>query len=221
MPLTDRSLSAPMIRELVQEKFPQFERELQEELARSATLREFAPGTPLMRTGQYFTSTLLIIEGLVKLYREGEDGNEFFIYYLNPGQACALSMICAAKHEASQIMAQAVEPTLALALPLEQMDSLMRQYRTWYYFVLETYRMRFEELLMTLDSIAFQALDERLVFYLKRQQEALGTRQLPLTHQQIADDLNSSREVISRLLKKLEQQGRVQLHRQTIELRAL
>ena len=171
-----------------------------------------------MRTGQYFKSTMLIVDGLVKVYREDDQGNEFFMYYLQPGQACALSMVCAVKQETSQIMAKAVKDTEVISIPLAYMDEWMSKYKSWYHFVLETYRSRFEELLVTIDHIAFRAMDERLEFYLKKHVQTLGSNVIPISHQEIADELNSSREVISRLLKKMEQLGKVKLQRNSIEV---
>ena len=198
--------------------FSQFEPELIRKLAENSILRDFEGDEQLMRPGQYFKSTMLIVEGGVKLYREGQDGNEFFIYQLGPGDACALSMICATKKEQSQISARAVEPTRAILIPIALMDELMTSYKSWYYFVLETYRSRFEELLQVVDGIAFRSMDERLEFYLKNQQKLLQNDEIPITHQQIASDLNSSREVISRLLKKMEQRGMVRVGRNTIKV---
>jgi CRP/FNR family transcriptional regulator len=197
--------------------FPQFELALKEKLAQHTSIKIFETGELMMQPGQYFRSTMLVVEGKVKLYRQGEDGGEFFMYYLEPGNACALSLICATKQETSEVMAKAVEKTTVLSIPIEIMDDLVRNYKTWYYFTLETYRNRFEELLQVIDSVAFKGLDERLMFYLKKQAEKLNTKQLPLTHQEIAADLNSSREVISRLLKKIEQRGDVILHRNYVE----
>ncbi|WP_131538587.1 Crp/Fnr family transcriptional regulator [Pedobacter nototheniae] len=205
------------IAEYIDRLFPQFEPALQNIIIENATLRDFRRGDMLMQTGQNMRSTVLIIEGMVKLYREGEDGEEFFMYYLQPGNACALSMICATKQETSQVMAKAIEQTKVLMIPIALMDTLMRDYRTWYYFVIETYRMRFEELLFVIDNIAFKAMDERLAFYLKKQAGDLKTKQLHLTHSEIASDLNTSREVISRLLKKMEQAGEIKMYRNYIE----
>lgn len=198
--------------------FPQFEPALKELLIEQVTIKSVKAGEHLMQTGQYFRSTVLIVEGRVKLYREGTDGNEFFMYYLQPGDACALSMICAAKQESSGVMGKAIEDSTILMVPIALMDELMKRFPTWYYFVMETYRSRFEELLAVIDGIAFKALDERLGFYLQKQQEHLQSNQLNLTHQEIASDLNSSREVISRLLKKMEQKGQIKLYRNYIEI---
>ena len=202
----------------LQTHYTSFDPELREFIATHATLKTFKAGEQVMRPGQYFQSTILIAHGRIKLYREGEDGNEFFIYFLEPGNACALSMICAAKHEKSQMLATAIEETEVIMIPITEMDTLMSRHRSWYYFVLETYRNRFEELLQVIDSIAFRSMDERLEFYLHNQVEKLKQKELHLTHQQIANDLNSSREVISRLLKKMEKEKRVLLNRNSIEL---
>lgn len=196
--------------------FPQFDSELIQHLEKVGEVVEFEEGTMLMRPGQYFKSSLLILEGMVKLYREGEDGEEFFLYFLERGSACALSMICAAKNETSAVKAQAITKVKALAIPINHMDVLMKEHRQWYYFVLETYRARFNELLEVIDQVVFHSLDQKLEFYLKRQFDSLGGKKILMTHQQIADDLNSSREVISRLLKKLESQKRISISRNEI-----
>lgn len=200
----------------LQKLFPAFNSELIEHLEKIGQVVTFDEGEMLMRPGQYFKSSLLILDGRVKLYREGDDGQEFFLYYLEKGNACALSMICATKNEASAIKAKAVTPVKALAIPIQYMDGLMKDHRSWYYFVLETYRSRFEELLEVIDQVAFHSMDEKLELYLKRQFDTIATQKISITHQEIADDLNSSREVISRLLKKLESQKRISVSRNEI-----
>ncbi|MFF5380843.1 Crp/Fnr family transcriptional regulator [Pedobacter suwonensis] len=205
------------VTEYINKLFAQFEPALKDILIKNAMLRDFGDGDLLMQTGQNMRFTVLIVEGKIKLYREGEDGQEFFMYYLQPGDACALSMICATKQETSQVMAKAIEQTRVLMIPIALMDQLMRDYKTWYYFVIETYRTRFEELLFVIDNIAFKAMDERLAFYLKKQAADLNTKELHLTHSEIASDLNTSREVISRLLKKMEQARQIVMHRNYIE----
>lgn len=195
--------------------FPQFDTELLSHLETIGQVTEFKEGEILMRSGQYFKNSLLILEGRVKLYREGDDGEEFFLYYLEKGGACALSMICAAKNETSAIKARAITNVKALAIPILHMDGLMKEHKQWYYFVLETYRARFSELLEVIDHVVFHSMDEKLEFYLKRQFDSLGNK-ISITHHEIADDLNSSREVISRLLKKLESQKRISISRSEI-----
>lgn len=210
-------MSKEIIKKHLQQSFSQFEPALIDKLTDEATLKEFNAGDLLMNTGQNMRFTMLVVNGLVKLYREGADGGDFFMYYIQPGNACALSMICSTRQETSEVKAMAVDRTMVLAIPTSIMDELMKNYKTWYYFVLETYRERFEELLVVIDHISFKAMDERLEFYLEKQYQDLNTRHLKLTHAEIAKDLNSSREVISRLLKKMEQQQKVILHRSYIE----
>lgn len=196
--------------------FPSFHPELIVFLEQIGQVVTFEEGEMMMRQGQYFKSSMLILDGRVKLYRDGTDGEEFFLYYLEKGNACALSMICATKNEASAIKAKAMTKVTALTIPIQYMDGLMRDHRSWYYFVLETYRSRFEELLEVIDQVVFHSMDEKLVAYLIRQFNALGGDKISITHQEIADDLNSSREVISRLLKKLEAQRRIHVSRNEI-----
>jgi len=200
------------------EIFPQFEPGLIELIEQEAVQRTFRSGEVIMRTGQFIKSTALILEGRIKIYRENPEGGEFLMYYLGPGQACALTMICAVQSKTSEIMAKAEEDTEVLMIPIQLMDDLMNKYKSWYQFVVQTYRNRFDELLSVIDNIAFRNMDERLEFYLKRSATATGKKTIETSHQQIADDLNSSREVISRLLKKMEQRNLLKLHRNMIEL---
>ena len=198
--------------------FPLFEKELAAELQQHGEIRRFEPGEALMRTGQYFRSVMLILEGLVKVYREGGEGNEFFMYYLQGGEACAISLVCAIKQETSELKAKAVSDARVLMIPLKYVDEWMSKYKSWAEFALSTYRKRFEEVLQTVDHIAFRHMDERLVFYLGRLKETLKTSMISISITEIARDLNSSREVISRLLKKLADEGVVRLHRSNIEI---
>ncbi|MBK7562052.1 MAG: Crp/Fnr family transcriptional regulator [Chitinophagaceae bacterium] len=198
--------------------FPQFEPGLIDLIEKEAVQKKFNAGDIIMRTGQYIKSTALVLEGQIKIYRENQDGGEFLMYYLGPGQACAVSMICALQSTTSEIMAVAEEDTEVLMIPVQLMDDLMNTYKSWYQFVIQTYRSRFDELLSVVDNIAFRNMDERLEFYLKRLAGKTGKMTIDVSHQEIANDLNSSREVISRLLKKMEQRNLVKLHRNMIEL---
>jgi CRP/FNR family transcriptional regulator, anaerobic regulatory protein len=207
-------------KEDILKRFPQFEQTLQDEILAHSTIRHVEEGEEVMRTGQYIRSTVLLLSGLLKVYREDDEGNEFLMYYLEPGNACALSMMCTARNEQSQIMAKAVTEAEVILIPQHLSEQWLAKYKSWHNFVIASYRQRFEELLQTLDSIAFKGLDERLLFYLKRHVKVSG-KEVRLSHQQIALELNSSREVISRLLKKLEQTGAITLHRNYIEVHDL
>ena len=198
--------------------FPQFEPELIEILGKNAIERSFHAGEEIVRTGQYIKSTVLVLSGRIKIYRQNDEGSEFLIYYLGPGEACAVSLICALQSQTSEITAKAVEDTEVIMLPVQLMDDLMIKFKSWSHYVIQTYRNRFDEMLTVIDNIAFKNMDERLEFYLKRCKTGSGKSILNLTHQEIADDLNSSREVISRLLKKMEQLGKIKLNRNSIEI---
>ena len=131
----------------IQELFPNLEEGLYQELIEQGATKEVAAGTVMLKTGQVIRSMMFVLDGVVKLYREDEEGNEFFIYHLDAGQACSLSMVCAAKHETSEVLAKALTDATILAIPLEFMDQWMSKYKSWYQFVLRSYRNRFEELL--------------------------------------------------------------------------
>ena len=198
--------------------FPQLEKAVVDKLISNGQQKTFVAGTILMDSGQYIKNTMIILKGRVKVYRQDEEGQDYFLYFLEAGQACALSMICAIRQETSGLMAIADEETEVLIVSLSVMDDLMLHHRSWYQFVLHSYRQRFEEVLEALDQVAFKSMDERLVFYLKKQQTSLKSKLINHTHEEIARDLGSSRVVISRLLKALENKGHVKLHRNQIEI---
>lgn len=211
IPFTMTNQSAKELQKL----FPVFDLPLANFVQEHGESQTLKAGEMLMRPGQFFKYATLIVSGKIKLYREGEEGEEFFMYFLEQGTACALSMMCMARNQASTVMAIAQEETEVIMIPIQYMDTLMKNYSAWYHFVIETYRTRFEELLNVVDQIAFKNMDERLEWYLKRQADAMG-KDLPLTHQQIANDINTSREVVSRLLKKMEKNGTVSMERNII-----
>lgn len=197
--------------------FPSLENDLKNKIAQVASLKEFTTGQLLLDKGQYFKSTYLVVDGAIQMYREGDEGEEFLIYTIAPGDACALSMICALRNEKSELRAKALEPSKVISIPLKDMDVWMQEYSSWYHFVLETYRNKFESLLEVIDQVVFKSMDERLEFYVKNKIKQANSDIINITHQEIANDLNSSREVISRLLKKMENNGMVLLRRNQIE----
>jgi CRP/FNR family transcriptional regulator len=204
--------------EQLKQRFPMLELPLLEEMAAVGSIKFVQAGDVLIQTGQYIRSTVLVMSGNIKIFRESEEGGEFLVYYLRPGNACAVSMICAMKRDTSEVSAIAVDDSEVLLVPLERMDTWMMRYTSWNHFVLGNYRERFEELLQVVDQIAFRSLDERLEFHLQRLAKHSNSRTIQASHQDIANDLNSSREVISRLLKKMEQKGLVTLQRNQIIL---
>jgi CRP/FNR family transcriptional regulator len=203
---------------LVKKNFPDFEADLIEEIKKEGELILFPSDDLIMDIGQKVEQIPLILDGIVKVFREDDQDNEIFLYYLNPGEACAITMICSAREGYSKIKAIPMEDTTAVVLPISKLDEWMPKYQSWYLFVMDSYQDRFEELLKVVDAIAFRQMDERLVEYLEKTVAASQSNIIKETQSQIALELNSSREVIGRLLKKLEQQGRVKVSRNQIEL---
>jgi len=175
-------------------------------------------GEMLMDIGQYIKYIPLVVSGNLKILREDNEGNELLLYYLRPGETCAMSLTCCTGDSLSNVRAVAEEDTYAIAIPVKFMDEWTQEYRSFKHFVLLTYQRRYEELLRTIDGIAFQKLDERLTALLKEKSKAHGSNILSVTHQELAQELNSSREVISRLLKQLERMQFVRLGRNKIEI---
>lgn len=200
----------------LKELFPELEDELYNELIQVGVIKEIPAGTTILQVAQPIRTVMMVLDGVVKLYQEDGEGDEYFVYHIEPGQACAVSMVCAYKQEKSMVTAKSVTDVVMLTVPLEYMDKWLQRYKSWHYFVIKTYRSRYEELLRTVSEIAFRNMDERLEFYLKRQVKQFGNH-VKLTHQDIANDLNSSREVISRLMKKMEKNGWINIHRNSFE----
>lgn len=196
-----------------------FEPNLLRELEQVIQLRSVEAGIRLMEPGQPIRYVPIVLEGSVKIMRPDEDAGELLLYYLNPADSCALSISSALSGEVSSILAVVEERAQILMIPSEQAESWMGQYASWRKFVFQTYQKRFDNLLQAFDLVAFRQLDERLLTYLAQKSQLTGGRHLYMTHEEIARDLNTSREVISRLLKQLERLGRVSLARNKISLR--
>lgn len=189
------------------------------EMAAVAKLRETATDEIIVNVGDHLQMIPIVIEGSIKISREKEDGEEILLYYIEGGDTCAMSLQCCTRKIDSQIKATSMEPSLLLMFPSEYMERWLDQYKTWRQFILDSYHNRMLELMESIDAIAFMNLDQRLLKYLSDQAKILGSLEFHLTHQQVADDLHSSRVVISRLLKQLETKGEIKLARNKIILR--
>jgi CRP/FNR family transcriptional regulator len=208
-----------MDKETIRKQFPILtEIELLEEIAEYGIERTFQRGDKIIRKGEYMKYMPLVFSGSIKIMREDDYGNEVLLYYLEGGNTCAMSITCCMKEEKSSIWAIAEEETKLLLVPVMNVDGWMKKFSSWKNFVMNSYATRMDELLHTLDSIAFYSLDERLLKYLKDRSSALNKKEFSITHSDIAKELNSSREAISRLLKKLENMGKVELGRNRISL---
>jgi len=207
------------ILDLVRKNYPQIaELGLQEEISHVGQILQFKAGEVIMDFGSYVRLIPLVIEGSIKVVREDEDGNEIFLYYIRPGEACTMSFTCCMMKKRSEIRTIAEDDTLIIGIPIKYMDDWMSRYQSWKNFIMISYDARMMELIKTIDIIAFKKMDERLLDYLEKKSVALKTNMISVTHQEIAYDLNASREAVSRLLKQLERDGMLKLGRNRIEL---
>ena len=162
----------------------------------------------------------LLLSGAIKILRNDNDGDELLLYFLERGDTCAMTLTCCLGHKKSEIKAVAEVDTDLIMVPIEKMEVWTAKYKSWRQFVFESYHSRLMELLETIDNIAFLKMDERLLKYLKEKAIVNKSTTIKNTHQEIAFELHTSRVVISRLLKKLENQNKIQLQRNQIELLA-
>lgn len=171
-----------------------------------------------MEPGQTVRNIPILLSGSLKVTRPNEEGHELLLYYVNTNESCAMTFTCCMQQYPSEIKATAEEDSELLAIPIGIMDEWLVKYPTWKSFVMRTMRNRFNELLKTIDQIAFQKLDERLINYLKEKAKTNNSSLINVSHEQIASELATSRVVISRLLKKLENDGKLLLYRSQIKL---
>ena len=206
-----------MLEEIVKKRFPFFESGLRNAIMESGTYREFSSGQELIREDQYIRSFPIVISGLIKVCRTDDAGNELLLYYLRPGEVCTVSLICCMDRTRSRVKALTEEDTTAILIPVELLDSWMTMYQTWKEYVMRSMQKRFDELLDALDSIAFLKMDERLEKFFTDRFKSSGTTVFEGSHQEVALAMNSSREVISRLLKQMEKKGLIHLSRGRID----
>ncbi|MDT0293331.1 Crp/Fnr family transcriptional regulator [Mesonia ostreae] len=207
-----------MIQEIKKYYGSQFEPALIEEINRVATFMDVEEGQDLIKPGQYIKSMPLLLSGSIKIMRNDEEGQELLLYYLERGETCAMTMTCCMGNTKSEIHAITETPVKLLMIPIGKMEEWSSKYKTWRNFVFSSYHSRMMELLESVDNIAFNNLDERLEKYLQERMKILNSKHIYTTHQQIASDLHTSRVVVSRLLKKMENKDRIKLHRSFIEV---
>jgi CRP/FNR family transcriptional regulator len=192
-----------------------------DEMSKIAKIRETIQDEIIIHVGDELKMIPIVVYGSIKVSRENHDGDELLLYYIEGGDTCAMTLQCCVRRTDSQIKATAMEPSLLLMFPSEYMQLWMDKYPSWREYILQSYHTRMIELMETIDEIAFMRLDERLIRYLTDQAKLLGNLELHHTHQEIADDLHSSRVVISRLLKQLENKGAIQIRRNRIILKEI
>ncbi len=198
-----------------------FEDALLNEINQVGTFKEIPEGFKMMEIGEYVRAMPLLISGVIKILREDDDGDELLLYFLERGDTCAMTLACCIGQTKSEIRAIAETDAKLIMIPIQKMEEWSAKYKSWRNFVFESYHNRLNEMLDTIDSIAFLKMDERLIKYLKEKSRVSKDNIIKNTHQEIAYELHTSRVVISRLLKKLENLGKITLHRNHIILKSI
>ncbi len=207
-----------MIKSLQEHYGELFENNLLEEISNVGTLVTIPEGQKIIEIGDYIKSIPLLISGAIKILREDNDGDELLLYFLERGDTCAMTLACCLGYSKSEIRAIAQTDTEIIMIPIQKMEEWIVAYKSWRNFIFESYHNRLNEMLETIDSIAFLKMDDRLLKYLNEKAKILKSTIINNTHQEIAYDLHTSRVVISRLLKKLEHLGKIELQRNHIKI---
>ncbi|CAM1369378.1 Crp/Fnr family transcriptional regulator [Tenacibaculum soleae] len=207
-----------MIEKLEQHYGYLFEDNLIKEIADVAIYKEFKANSTIIDIDSYLVSIPLIISGAIKVLREDKDGDDLVLYYIEKGDTCAMTLSCCMGATKSKIKAIAETDVTVLMIPKSKMSEWLSKYKSWQEYILASYHSRLNEFIDAVDSIAFLNMNDRLLKYLKDKAMVIGNDVLNVTHLQIANDLHTSRVVISRLLKALEKQSKIELHRNQIKI---
>ncbi|MBP6624170.1 MAG: Crp/Fnr family transcriptional regulator [Chitinophagaceae bacterium] len=194
-----------------------FEQKLQEEFA-ALTVMEFKEGDEIITYGKQLKMMPFVTKGIIKVFKRDDDGKEILLYYLSANDSCSMAYSCCMESKLSEIKAIAEDEVALIAIPHSKLDEWLCKYPSWKAYIMQSFNVRFLELLKSIESIAFKKLDERLINYLQEKRRLTGSAVLKLSHYKIADDLATSRVVISRLLKQLENDKKVILYRNELKL---
>jgi len=193
-----------------------FEEDLLNEIIEIGILRTIKSNELLIDIGDKMTHVPLILNGAVKIIREDKNGDEIALYFLEKGDTCAISFINCINRSKSMFRGISEKDTEGIFVPVDKIDSWLEKYKSWREFVIDSYHMRLIEMVESIDSLAFSKLDNRLYKYLTDKVKIMKDNVLIITHQEIADDINTSRVVVSRLLKVLENEGKIKIRRNRI-----
>lgn len=195
-----------------------FEPALLEEMQQSGEWKHFKEGDIIMDYGKYIRMMPIVVSGTIKVFRKDESGKEILLYYLSSNESCSMAYSCCVEAKKSEVRAIAEDEVELIAIPNNKLEEWLCKYPSWKNYIMRSFNERFLELLKSIESIAFHKLDERLISYLKEKQRLSGSSVIKASHSVIADELATSRVVISRLLKQLENEGRILLYRNEMKL---
>lgn len=194
------------------------EPKLLQEIQQFGIWQQYAEGDLIMDYGKYIRMMPIILKGTVKVYRLDDSGNEILLYYLSSSESCSMAYSCCVEAKKSEVKAVAEDEVELVAIPHVKLDEWLCTYPSWKNYIMRSFNERFIELLKSIESIAFHKLDERLIAYLKEKSRLTGSTVIKASHYLIADELATSRVVISRLLKQLENNKKIILYRNEIKL---
>lgn len=194
------------------------DRKVKEFLLQTGIVKRFEPGEELLRTGQYIKFVPIVLQGSLKVLREDDSGREILLYFIRPGESCIMTLFAVRQNTPSMVRAVVDEPVELLLVPAETVHRDLDNQRDWLNFVFGLFHQRYEELLGIVNDIAFNRVDDRLLDLLRTRSRLNQSHEVLATHQQLADDLGTAREVVSRLLKKLETEGVIEIGRGRIRL---
>ena len=191
--------------------------DLRKEVEAHAILKEVPQGTEILREGQYVKIIPIVLEGLIKVFSRHEE-KELLLYYIKPQESCIMSFSAGMKNEPSKIFAVTEEDTTALLLPTDKVALWVRDYPEVNQLFFQQYNLRYSDLLTTIHQLLFERMDKRLLDYLVNKSLLTGRNPIKISHRQIAAELGTAREVISRIMKKLENDGKIRQEANTIEI---
>jgi len=192
---------------------------LEEELQLNSKRTVLAAETVLMQSNSYIRSIPIVLSGSMRVMQQDEDGREMLLYYIKPGESCIMSFLAGIHEDTSKVKLVVEEDSEVLMLPIAKASEWIKIYPEWTEFIFKLYHKRFEELLDVINAVAFQKLDDRIVTLLKRKVSIYNSNEFSITHQQLAEELGTTREVVSRLLKQMEKQHLIKLSRNKIILK--
>ena len=195
-----------------------FEKDLIEEIVKVGFIDKYKQGEILVDIGENMTHIPLILNGAVKIIRREKEGDELVLYFLEKGDTCAISFINCINRKESIFKAVVENDTEAIFLPVEYIDDWLANFKTWRHFIIDSYHFRLSEMVESIESLAFMNMNQRLLKYLGDKAKINQDLNLDITHQEIADDLNTSRVVVTRLLKQLHNDGKVYSTRNKVKV---
>ena len=201
----------------VSQALAHFHPDLVAEIKSSAIHEEVPKEQEILREGQYVKVIPYVLDGLIKVFTRHED-KELLLYYIRPNESCIMSFAASLKNDPSKVFAIAEEDSSVLLLPADKVSQWTKRFPDINALFFQQYNLRYGELLDTIHHVLFDKMDKRLFHYLREKIRVTKTNPLKISHRQIANDLGTAREVISRTMKKLEAEKRVKQHANSIEV---